>query len=333
MSNNRCGYCYERGHNRTTCPKMKKNYKIAMTKNKAERSYSDIRAIREYEDIQRKKKKNRRCTYCDQKGHNRTTCPSKKRYFALHERASRIAQNIYIDTAISTGQFYGSLIEVTRNAERPGYRQNGKNVYFLNKMPSVTPLLVSVVRLGEEQWRTVYPNSETQERESIKFYKSEEYLKLYKLAYLANCSYKNVRLLGGSENHGDIPCYDVTQVGQPWNKEEQWKYYPASDIKPEQVWKKIASQWQNLPLYKGYTRSVKDLSIWTVPVPQSIDESSYSESFRKMLRGDFMSEITGYCTFHTDDIYCKKSKHNPTMEKQLRHYIEALSSEYEHKHF
>ena len=69
ISKNRCGYCYERGHNRTTCPKMKKNYETAMAKNEGSRGYSDNRVIREYEDIQRKKRhraeaaKHRSCTY------------------------------------------------------------------------------------------------------------------------------------------------------------------------------------------------------------------------------------------------------------------------------
>lgn len=61
----RCGYCYEEGHNRRTCPDLKK-----VIKNNPD-GRSAQRAAR-----MKARQKTRRCSYCDMTGHNLRTCPA-----------------------------------------------------------------------------------------------------------------------------------------------------------------------------------------------------------------------------------------------------------------
>tara|TARA_R100000008_G_scaffold84647_2_gene72624 strand:+ start:1286 stop:2242 length:957 start_codon:yes stop_codon:yes gene_type:complete len=318
---------------------MKKNYKTAMAKNEGERSYSDYRVIREYEDIQRKKRqraeaaKNRSCSYCEEKGHNRTTCPTKKHFFSLHKRASRIAQNLYIDTVLSTGQFTGSLIEVVRNTPKDrSYRDNGTFVYYLNELPKVMPLLVNIVREGHDNWYIEGLCSTDQADNSMEFYKSEDYKKLLALSYLNTCGYKNVRLLGGNHHAHNIPYYDKTQQGLPQCHTETWKHYPSSGLAPKDIYTKLASYWSTLPLYRGYKR-ITGLETYKCPVPRFSDNSEWAKSFRSMINEDFKTKIAGRCKTTVQTVYAKEDSHRLGHQKMLEAYIEALSSEYEFKHF
>jgi len=68
----RCSYCYESGHNRSSCPKHAE--KIEKLRANDEDNYY----VRQYDAKKAKrsaKAKDRKCSYCDAKGHNRATCP------------------------------------------------------------------------------------------------------------------------------------------------------------------------------------------------------------------------------------------------------------------
>jgi predicted metal-binding protein len=61
MSQNRCGYCWNYGHNRTTCPKMKEDYEEASKAVEEGTSTRHLtwklrRALNEYPEVQRRKK-------------------------------------------------------------------------------------------------------------------------------------------------------------------------------------------------------------------------------------------------------------------------------------
>ena len=99
MSQNRCGYCWNYGHNRTTCPKMKEDYEAASKAveegtSTTHLTYKLRRALNEYPEVQRKKKKSkvRRCSYCYEGGHRITTCSSRKKHIAQYEQLRAIWQ-------------------------------------------------------------------------------------------------------------------------------------------------------------------------------------------------------------------------------------------------
>jgi len=64
----RCGNCYESGHNRTGCPKLKKAWEEDPT------SYEG----REWARIVERKAKPKMCGYCDESGHTRAGCDTMK---------------------------------------------------------------------------------------------------------------------------------------------------------------------------------------------------------------------------------------------------------------
>ena len=64
----RCSYCYELGHNRSTCPELKK-YIDKLRKENGDHTYS----VADY-DRMKKKRSNRSCSYCKDKGHNTRSC-------------------------------------------------------------------------------------------------------------------------------------------------------------------------------------------------------------------------------------------------------------------
>jgi len=87
----RCGHCWEKGHNKSSCPERKKDLanriKTVKAQIKAD-SYendwsrnSDQQRLESYtEQLDRmlNKGKNRKCSYCSQGGHNRKTCAERK---------------------------------------------------------------------------------------------------------------------------------------------------------------------------------------------------------------------------------------------------------------
>lgn len=72
-----CRYCYEKGHNKRTCPKLKEWMK-------EHPEHGHTKYILEKES----KARQRTCRYCDQSGHNRQTCPK-----LLKDKVSALTQN------------------------------------------------------------------------------------------------------------------------------------------------------------------------------------------------------------------------------------------------
>jgi len=87
----RCGYCYEVGHNKSSCPQKKQNHKdqiAAYEKQLAEdvftddweRNYAQRQLDRHKEQLNKtvNRGKHRKCSYCGDKGHTRRTCSFRK---------------------------------------------------------------------------------------------------------------------------------------------------------------------------------------------------------------------------------------------------------------
>jgi hypothetical protein len=112
MSQNRCGYCWNYGHNRTTCPSMKKNYEEAVAKQNTDEdlTYRQSRALQEYPTIQAKKKVGRRCSYCYGGGHRITTCSSRKKHIAQYEQLRTIWQEQVTCVLKKHGIGHGAIV-------------------------------------------------------------------------------------------------------------------------------------------------------------------------------------------------------------------------------
>ena len=77
----RCGNCYDQGHNRNGCPKLKEDMQ-----KRIEADPEDYYAQQYFEKKQRTSK--RACGYCKESGHNRKTC-----FEANQDRQHFIQQN------------------------------------------------------------------------------------------------------------------------------------------------------------------------------------------------------------------------------------------------
>ena len=87
----RCGYCYETGHNKSSCPQKKQNHKdqiAAYEKQLAEdnftddweRNYAKRNLERHKAELNKSanRGKHRKCSYCKEEGHTRRTCSYRK---------------------------------------------------------------------------------------------------------------------------------------------------------------------------------------------------------------------------------------------------------------
>jgi hypothetical protein len=64
MTRRRCTYCYEAGHNRRTCEKLKKYVE----------NNPDSWTAKKYSQAKARRKTTRTCSYCETSGHNRRSC-------------------------------------------------------------------------------------------------------------------------------------------------------------------------------------------------------------------------------------------------------------------
>jgi hypothetical protein len=102
-----CGYCYEEGHNRRSCPALKANIARRL-EDDPEDHYA------KYLKQQQERGKVRRCTYCAAKGHNRRTCPDLKNDIQDWKEKCASWRNKFVKWAAENGLGPGSLIQ------RPG---------------------------------------------------------------------------------------------------------------------------------------------------------------------------------------------------------------------
>ena len=161
----RCSYCYESGHNRSSCPK----YAEAI-ENIRKESGDDHYAVAAYDRKKAKRKasaKERSCSYCSAKGHNRTTCPELKAHIAesqvknaafrkaIYERMK--AHGVGLGAIISTDRFMGRVDPDDYTSERYRIPQvivavNWNNIshynreysYFDNNSPWLTKPLTNI---------------------------------------------------------------------------------------------------------------------------------------------------------------------------------------------
>ncbi len=122
----RCGYCYEKGHNKSACPKRKKDLKNNIERYTQELAEStapadDMQRMRTERYLQHSKEqlhkmesrgKNRACGFCGNLGHTRRTCPDRKQKLANELAKVLDARERVADRMRDHGFGPGSLISV-----------------------------------------------------------------------------------------------------------------------------------------------------------------------------------------------------------------------------
>ena len=100
----RCSNCYDKGHNRSGCPKLKED----MIKRLAA-DPDDWRAKDYFEKKQRTSK--RTCGYCKESGHNRKTCSEAKKDRDVFILQNQTAREKALEWMKSSGVGVGTLIK------------------------------------------------------------------------------------------------------------------------------------------------------------------------------------------------------------------------------
>ena len=128
----RCGYCYEKGHNKSACPKRKVDLKESIeryTKELAENSWPEDdwqrknteRYLRHSKDQLHKMEtrgQNRKCGFCGDVGHTRRTCPHRKQKVDEALAATVDARKRIVERMIVDGFGPGALINVGNEDEK-----------------------------------------------------------------------------------------------------------------------------------------------------------------------------------------------------------------------
>ena len=104
-----CGHCYEQGHNKRGCKKLKEEI--------AQRRVSDgdddwkVRHYDYHRSVTSRKGEKRNCTYCSEQGHNRRTCVTLKGHVAKLQTKSREWRSALLSYFRASGLGVGSMLK------------------------------------------------------------------------------------------------------------------------------------------------------------------------------------------------------------------------------
>ena len=108
----RCSYCYESGHNKSSCPA----YKAKIESYRAAHG-DDHYLVRDWDAKKARKAaavSNRKCSYCGEQGHNRAGCTKLKAAMAAFSaRNAEYCENIYA-ALVESGIGPGAMLRVRR---------------------------------------------------------------------------------------------------------------------------------------------------------------------------------------------------------------------------
>jgi len=192
----RCGHCYERGHNRAGCEKLTEqmayrferlrkevengsrpedDYTYQRTREKLAKRIGEDPITGESKRKRRKTYGGRKCSYCNEPGHTRRTCPSMKKDQATYRSLTAQSRSTLIERMHEAGFGPGSLL-TTEVSDYADGEYKKRTVPMLVKSVrwesihrqtwpqtgSVGPECVVVVRMDNNQTQVIQlPNSVT----------------------------------------------------------------------------------------------------------------------------------------------------------------------------
>lgn len=130
----RCGYCGEKGHNRTGCPELKKKWE------EDPNSYQG----RQWATYQERKNNPKTCSYCKTEGHTRAGCKSMKQHKAQFQDDLTLWRKAVLKWAKGIGLGVGAMVRsngvIYRKNENWMYPYDSDYVppvgMVMNKMPN-----------------------------------------------------------------------------------------------------------------------------------------------------------------------------------------------------
>jgi len=122
----RCGKCYESGHNRTSCPELKKAWLANPN------TYDG----REYARHEARKKAPKTCSYCRETGHTRAGCADIKSHKAQFHNDAALFRRVLVKWMKETGIGVGALVR----SQDARYYDNKDNYHYPGDDGYVAPV-------------------------------------------------------------------------------------------------------------------------------------------------------------------------------------------------
>ena len=110
-----CGYCGQRGHNRRTCPTLKASENKELAANPDSLWSKSIRSQR---SAAKRSNSTRRCSYCEQTGHNRRSCPTLKNDRIAVQSAFTDYRKRFAENLKKSGLGVGAIVKVPVRCSR-----------------------------------------------------------------------------------------------------------------------------------------------------------------------------------------------------------------------
>jgi len=108
----RCSHCYQTGHNKTSCPELKKKWE------EDPNSYYG----RQWQKIIDRKAKPKTCSYCGEEGHTRAGCALMKRHKSQFQFELSLWRRAVLKWAKETGLGIGAMVRAAQVSYRRGDR-------------------------------------------------------------------------------------------------------------------------------------------------------------------------------------------------------------------
>ena len=124
-SSPQCGHCWESGHTKRSCPRYRAKAEKWLAENPDVKNSYDkpwwVREVERYKNIA----KNRKCSWCEQKGHTKRGCPGRKEAIAKNISKNKEWRAQVLESMKKMGLGDGALIRDTRRTQR---------IYMVEKM-------------------------------------------------------------------------------------------------------------------------------------------------------------------------------------------------------
>ena len=124
-SSPQCGHCWESGHTKRGCPTYRAKAEKWLAENPDVKNSYDkpwwVREVERYKNIA----KNRKCSWCEQKGHTKRGCPGRKEAIAKNISKNKEWRAQVLESMKKMGLGDGALIRDTRRTQR---------IYMVEKM-------------------------------------------------------------------------------------------------------------------------------------------------------------------------------------------------------
>ena len=107
-----CSYCRERGHNKSSCPEYAE--RIERLRGANGDDHYLVAAFDRKKAKRSSKAKDRKCSYCDGKGHNRATCPELRAHILESQAKNAIFRKAILERMKALGVGVGAILSTDR---------------------------------------------------------------------------------------------------------------------------------------------------------------------------------------------------------------------------